>query len=99
MEELYLLPLNDIDSRVDVLLSRYYDKFDSELCLKNLNQLASIDLIEMDEDCFLLRPTGYNCTALSYTCNPMISEFRVCSRDTVGWIKCKDMLSLVAVSR
>ena len=32
---------------------------DSELCLKNLNQLASISLVEMDEDCFLLKPAGF----------------------------------------
>jgi len=30
----------------------------ADLCLKNLNQLASIGLVEMDEDCYLLKPTG-----------------------------------------
>ena len=33
-------------------------RYPVELCLKNLNQLASIGLVDMDEDCFVLKPTG-----------------------------------------
>ena len=29
-----------------------------ELCLDNLSALAGLQLIEMDEDCFVLKPTG-----------------------------------------
>jgi len=55
----------------------------SELCLKNLNQLASIGLVDMDEDCFLLRPTGLWRYFIIERCDEIcvMWEFEACSKD------------------
>jgi len=82
--------LLDVDNRVDSLLSKLCVKCNSELCLKNLNELASIGLVEMDEDCFLLKPAGFHHTLSLYAMivdrvvkakiHYPISNYQVCNK-------------------
>jgi len=61
---------------VGSLLTKLCVECDSELCLKNLNQLASIGLVEMDEDCYLLKPAGLSILCC-WLCS-FISNFASC---------------------
>jgi len=60
----------------------------SELCLKNLNQLASIGLVEMDEDCFLLKPTGYYY---------IMSAFHYHSINCIWWLRLVSNIERITV--